>query len=1012
MCIRDSITAGAPNYVGLRMYQTDGSFVGYFYGDSGSGTTPNIGILDSDGNWAVRVIRDTYTELRVNNSVKFQSTTNRNYNLQSTWIEGGSADWNETTPGTSTGSLHLDPGSGTDNFGSAITFGASDASSGTNAQAGIYTRSDGSYGTKMYFATTDSYASGSKTRMFIDHSGDLYVGGSTDYAGKINIEQGGSPNGIVLNNTDTTPPRLYLRDAGGAGYSEISANNDLYLNASAVGIGLSDPTRQLHLKRTSGDVRGIMVETTVATSYAEVQVKAASEFRIGTGGSSTTPNGQFYIYDATSGAHRFDIDASGHVGIGTVSPYDSAWGSNSKQLTISGTDYGVLNLIDTGGPTRFGIGAGDGKLYLAYDDVAGAHRIVVDSSGNVGIGTTNPKEKLHIQSGNIGLTTGMKIGWLYNPTAVPADDNMYNYIKTANVGGVPASHIEISGSRWTAGNTPSVKFTHQTGGDIMTLMTGGNVGIGTDPSQKLHIHNSATLTATYQKFTNGTATTGTTLGIDADGDFLINNGEAKEIKLYTNDTQRLTINSAGLVAINTTPQFGRELLVKGEISAFAQDSGDNQLLLAASSTQTNISATYGSAGSYVPMQFETGGAIRMTIGASGNVGIGGSPSSAAGVANFLSVRGSSHAGIVLQDTDGGAIHEMWNDGGTLNMWDNSVGYRIRFYTSGDAQAYNGWGAASLGITGSNGTDGKGLSLYGGSSGGEPTYGMMFMQTATFGTYGSVSGDYATYFTMNNNASRGWIFRRVGNANYASISAGGDLSLSGQVYFPTTAQRIAGLNATYLQIKSGSASDGGINFVNTSATNLGYIYASGSDYGMLNAGGYWIFKHAQGGNIDLYAGNQSVNWSFRTNGYAYFPSWINLAGGTGLFTSTNSAHFYGNTGGTYGAWRTSGSRNGYSGTYDNHSTNTANMFDSSGNGGNFNSTTGWHFYYNRSNTCLGVGNSTTASSYSLYVTGKIYSTDDIIAYSDKRVKENIVTVDSAIEKAVSYTHLTLPTILLV
>ena len=38
---------------------------------------------------------------------------------------------------------------------------------------------------------------------------------------------------------------------------------------------------------------------------------------------------------------------------------------------------------------------------------------------------------------------------------------------------------------------------------------------------------------------------GTVMGIDSDGDFLINNQEAKEIKLYTSDSQRLTIQSGG-----------------------------------------------------------------------------------------------------------------------------------------------------------------------------------------------------------------------------------------------------------------------------------------------------------------------------------------------------------------------------------------------------------------------------------------------------------------------------------
>ena len=91
-------------------------------------------------------------------------------------IEGGSANWSETTPGISAGTLHLDPRVSTDHCGNAITFGSSDHGNGELAHAGIYVRSDGSYGTKMYFGTTDNYTSGSKMRMMIDHLGNLGIG--------------------------------------------------------------------------------------------------------------------------------------------------------------------------------------------------------------------------------------------------------------------------------------------------------------------------------------------------------------------------------------------------------------------------------------------------------------------------------------------------------------------------------------------------------------------------------------------------------------------------------------------------------------------------------------------------------------------------------------------------------------------------------------------------------------------------------------------------------------------
>ena len=781
-----SVTAGASNYTGFDMFQRDGSRVGYFYGDGGAGSTPSIGILDSDGNWAIRASRDSYVEFRVNNIIKLQTTTSINYNYQPTWIEGGSADWNETTPGRATGSLHLDPGSGTNNFGSAITFGASDANSGTNAQAGIYTRSDGAYGTKMYFATSGSYAAGSKTQMMIDYTGYIGMGTLATTGQRLTLAQ-----------ADSNGSHLKMNNSRSGGGFWISGVGDTNSNSSIV-----------------------------------------------------SPGGLFWY----NGSTKMLLNSSGNLGISTVEP------------------EGKLDVT--------------GDIWLNSDNANSAYYLRINRGQS--------------QDGGILLYGNKTLDWqIVNQTS--RNLNWYSYTVGRSV------------MRLTNSGQLLVNATSSTYG----AANGYNLGVKGTTSQSY---------ISIARFNQNLDSQGVIIGLDTNHSYFVN----------------------------------RDAL---------------------------------------PLEFHTNNDVRMHIhGSLNRVGIGGDPVSTAGVNNFLMVKGSSHSGIVLQDTDGGAVHEMWNDGGTLNMWDSSVGYRIRFYVSGDAQAYNGWAADSIGISGSNGTDGKGISLYNGSTGGEPTYGMMFMQTSNFGTYGSVSSDWATYFTMNNNASRGWIFRRVGVGNFASISAGGDFSLDGSVVFPTTNQRIKGLNGTYLQIKSGSASDAGINLVDTNGGNLMYFYGSGSEAGILNSGGYWTFRHTQGGHTYLYAGNQSYNWRFQSsNGYAYFPSWINLSSGTGLFTDSNGGHFYGNENSTYGAWRTAGSRNGYSGIYDNHSGTNVNMMDSSGNGGNFHSTGGWHFYYNRSNACLAVGSSTTSSSYSLYVTGSIYSTADVIAYSDKRAKENIVTVDSAIEK---------------
>ena len=47
--------------------------------------------------------------------------------------------------------------------------------------------------------------------------------------------------------------------------------------------------------------------------------------------------------------------------------------------------------------------------------------------------------------------------------------------------------------------------------------------------------------------------------------------------------------------------------------------------------------------------------------------------------------------------------------------------------------------------------------------------------------------------------------------------------------------------------------------------------------------------------------------------------------------------------------------------------------------------------------MGINDSTTSSSYGAYLTGAFYATGNITAYSDRRVKENIVQIDSALEK---------------
>lgn len=78
------------------------------------------------------------------------------------------------------------------------------------------------------------------------------------------------------------------------------------------------------------------------------------------------------------------------------------------------------------------------------------------------------------------------------------------------------------------------------------------------------------------------------------------------------------------------------------------------------------------------------------------------------------------------------------------------------------------------------TDG-GVSLY--SNVDPMTYGIAFRGTGTYGTHGYVTSanDRATYLTMDDNTTRGWIFRR-GNTNVASIAGSGNMAIGQHLEF--------------------------------------------------------------------------------------------------------------------------------------------------------------------------------------------------------------------------------------
>ena len=119
-----------------------------------------------------------------------------------------------------------------------------------------------------------------------------------------------------------------------------------------------------------------------------------------------------------------------------------------------------------------------------------------------------------------------------------------------------------------------------------------------------------------------------------------------------------------------------------------------------------------------------------------------------------------------------------------------------------------------------------------------------------------------------------------------------------------------------------------------------------------------------------------------SGASYFRpnTWIQFDGNYGLYWPNNfGAHMYPNYGSSYTQLRYDGQKNGYDGLWLSYSRVNGMMYDGGGNGGVYREDQGrWYFYYLLSNDCMGIGTSSTSSTYSLYLNKGVYAQSRIDA----------------------------------
>jgi hypothetical protein len=221
-------------------------------------------------------------------------------------------------------------------------------------------------------------------------------------------------------------------------------------NAGNVGIGTSTPAQKLA-------VAGTIQSTSGGFMFPDGTVQSTAA----TGGAG---------FWSASGSNIFNNNA-GFVGIGDSTPTArlSIFGAESTSF-----ETGVLQLVSTNGPfgdrMTFDGNEINGWSHLYLNPDTNTNLLLVGGGGSVGIGTTSPAVRLHVDGGtDSGLGGG-------------------GYIVTGATTG-PNLSIDSNEIMARDGGSPSNLFLNHNGGDVLFSAAGpGNVGIGTAaPAEKLHV---------------------------------------------------------------------------------------------------------------------------------------------------------------------------------------------------------------------------------------------------------------------------------------------------------------------------------------------------------------------------------------------------------------------------------------------------------------------------------------------------------------------------------------------
>lgn len=248
-------------------------------------------------------------------------------------------------------------------------------------------------------------------------------------------------------------------DGGAFVFNESGADKDarfegdtdanlLFLDASTdrVGIGTATPVAKLAIDAGANALAINFNSTDASGVYARFQNSGISIGDLGAGASvlSSGAAGDFAITSrsgnlvfGTGTDERMRLDSSGNLGIGTSSP------STKLHVNTGAAGYGITVAASTQTSRTYQFGVDSNSSLAIYDSTAAAQRLILDQSGNVGIGTSSPAAKLDVNgpASVTSFTGSTRLGFTVKGSTAATDYSGIDF--SGNSQTVPTARIGV-----------------------------------------------------------------------------------------------------------------------------------------------------------------------------------------------------------------------------------------------------------------------------------------------------------------------------------------------------------------------------------------------------------------------------------------------------------------------------------------------------------------------------------------------------------------------------------------